>query len=437
MLGVDWRVPSNKYIIHLNFCAVSFIHIRDLINQLEYAKAFEEMEKAGFTSSEFYRLRKEFKTGVYKHDADYIDRLQVLLQTFFPKPKPTPYKHQHYAPANQQENFLLQRIEALVREDHLEAALKLMRENIHLGDKQLKNSLLGLSGQLASLTRRSHDGLITESEANVQRNKLRQSILYFAGQIPADTTITIDGRPEVAMDHFYLPSGRRLEKIIGGKDTLLQVSWLLKGIKASRSVCRVLLPSGEHGTGFLLEGGYLMTNNHVIPNAEVAAKAQIEFNYEEDEYGNARKIARYDLDATSLKVSSFVRLDYSYVRVKDNAANPLQQWGYLEVDTFSEPQKGAPTFIIQHPDGKRKQIALYDNEILSVWNDLIFYTTGTREGSSGSPVFNADWKVIALHRAGMNEEDGGLQIDADGTYASANEGVLMSTIYRDLGKLKP
>ena len=239
------------------------------------------------------------------------------------------------------------------------------------------------------------------------------------------------------MDHFYLPSGRRLEKIIGGKDTLLQVSWLLKGIKASRSVCRVLLPNGEHGTGFLLEGGYLMTNNHVIPNAEVAAKAQIEFNYEEDEFGNARKVARYNLDATTLQVSSFVRLDYSYVRVKDNPANPLQQWGYLEVDIFSEPQKGAPTFIIQHPDGKRKQIALYDNEILSVWNDLVFYTTGTREGSSGSPVFNADWKVIALHRAGMNEEDGGLQIDADGTYASANEGVLMSTIYRDLGKLKP
>lgn len=79
-----------------------------------------------------------------------------------------------------------------------------------------------------------------------------------------------------------------------------------------------------------------MINNYVIFNVEVVVKVQIEFNYEEDEYGNVCKIVCYDLDVISLKVSFFVCLDYLYVWVKDNVVNLLQQWGYLEVDIFFE-----------------------------------------------------------------------------------------------------
>ena len=55
--------------------------------------------------------------------------------------------------------------------------------------------------------------------------------------------------------------------------------------------------------------------------------------------------------------------------------------------------------------------------------------TDTERGSSGSPVFNNDWKVIALHHAGKTEEDGGLVINpATGEKRGANEGILIKNI---------
>jgi endonuclease G len=53
--------------------------------------------------------------------------------------------------------------------------------------------------------------------------------------------------------------------------------------------------------------------------------------------------------------------------------------------------------IVQHPEGADKQIALRNNHILGVMDDFIHYTTDTKTGSSGAPVFNDQWQVVALH----------------------------------------
>ena len=84
--------------------------------------------------------------------------------------------------------------------------------------------------------------------------------------------------------------------------------------------------------------------------------------------------------------------------------------------------------IIQHPQGGPKQIAVTANQVVNIFDHRLQYTTDTLPGSSGSPVFNDDWKVVAIHRAGGN-----LLTNKRGDRRFANEGILLSYIFDDLG----
>src|SRR4051812_9271841 len=53
-----------------------------------------------------------------------------------------------------------------------------------------------------------------------------------------------------------------LEKVIGAQATFLPISFLELGLERARSVVKVACPSG-YGTGFLVGGDLLITNNHV------------------------------------------------------------------------------------------------------------------------------------------------------------------------------
>ena len=88
--------------------------------------------------------------------------------------------------------------------------------------------------------------------------------------------------------------------------------------------------------------------------------------------------------------------------------------------------------IVQHSNGGLKQIALTANQVISLWEHRLHYTTDTMPGSSGSPVFNDSWQVIAIHHAG-----GDLQTNAKGDKRFINEGILMSAIKPDAGNFWP
>lgn len=234
------------------------------------------------------------------------------------------------------------------------------------------------------------------------------------------------------------------EKIIGNRPTLININWLRKGLLASQSVCRVVLPNEENGTGFVMEGGYLLTNYHVIEGVKKVAEAKIEFNFEEDAEGKAQKITTYELDTKDCKFSPKEALDYAYVKIKDDPQNPLSQWGTLTIeDSDRDPEVGQPTIIIQHPSSEEypyggiKKIAFENNEILSVWKQYLFYKTDTLPGSSGAPVLNKDWKVIALHHFGLDKKQGGMKINDEDKRVPANRGVLMKDIMNDLKNQLP
>ena len=58
-----------------------------------------------------------------------------------------------------------------------------------------------------------------------------------------------------------------------------------------------------------------------------------------------------------------------------------------------------PVNIIQHPAGQPKQIAIRNNLAATLRGSDLAYYTDTNGGSSGSPVCNDQWQVLALHKA--------------------------------------
>jgi V8-like Glu-specific endopeptidase len=64
---------------------------------------------------------------------------------------------------------------------------------------------------------------------------------------------------------------------------------------------------------------------------------------------------------------------------------------------------GDSVIIVQHPKGKQKQIVLSNNEIIKngLFQGVLRYRAESDYGSSGSPVFNTRWKLVALHHAAV------------------------------------
>lgn len=317
----------------------------------------------------------------------------------------------------------------------LDDSFDLLEKYISPISKTLDTSVLLNKSGFLELNQQIRNGLITQGDANVAFANIKMHLLSIMEQVPEEIKIQ-QMLGNLKKGIYIATSDEKLEKILGSKDHFLKISWLYKGIQASRSVCQVIRADGVKGTGFVLKNGYLMTNYHVIPNKDKTATSKIVFDYEEDLYGNMRKTSEFFLEPDDTWFSPVAEFDCAYVKIRDNQENPVSNWGFLELDNFAEPQIGDPVTIIQHPLGSAKQIALTANKILGISDPKLFYETDTERGSSGSPVFNNEWKVIALHHAGKTEEDGGLLINSStGEKRGANEGILIRKIIQNNNRI--
>ena len=191
----------------------------------------------------------------------------------------------------------------------------------------------------------------------------------------------------------------------------LPSSFLENGVARAQSVCRITTDT-SYGSGFLVASrDFIMTNNHVIPDAETARVSIAEFDYDED---NIEYQVSFDPDRFFLTDRD---LDFTIIACdstplpQEIEAIPLLQ----DLDTVT---RGERVNIVQHPKGRRKEISLHDNKVNYVYDVGIRYTADTEGGSSGSPVFNNQWNLVALHHAGW--------ADAGGT--ATNEGIRIAAI---------
>jgi len=189
----------------------------------------------------------------------------------------------------------------------------------------------------------------------------------------------------------------QLEKIMGAQSTLLPISFLEIGLDRARAVARVLCADGSSGSGFVTDGNLLITNHHVLPNEAAAREAVVQFNYQKTAAGRDAPVETCKLSPQDgFATSPWEENDWTAARLQ---GKPGESWGALKLARV-DLQVGDRVNIVQHPGGGAKQIALYHNVVVFAGDRRLQYLTDTLPGSSGSPVFDAEWRVAALHHSG-------------------------------------
>jgi len=239
------------------------------------------------------------------------------------------------------------------------------------------------------------------------------------------------------------PTGTALQNTIREANGQLDVGpWRARLAEAEGRVCRVEIASAQppdYGTGFLVAPDVLMTNWHVVENVITglvpADKVCLRFDYKVLDDGVAVNSGTEHRLAPGTKANWL--LHESPYSAADLSAAPAQDAGPDELDFVllrlfqpaGDESPGAPSqlvqdarprgwvplprvahdfaqssslFILQHPDGKPLKLTL---DTMSVQGTngkgtRVRYSTNTEPGSSGSPCFDANWNLIALHHSG-------------------------------------
>jgi endonuclease G len=204
-------------------------------------------------------------------------------------------------------------------------------------------------------------------------------------------------------------------------------------------------------TGFLIAPRILITNHHVFASADDCDGCAIQFGYQK-ERGVLQPGSVFRLDPGYF-FHADEQLDFAVVGVTERSitSSALTEYRALPLDPMTgKILVGHPISIIQHPEGGPKKYGVRDNELLLAPVDgalFIQYTTDTLPGSSGSPAFNKDWEVVAVHSSGVPEVKNGSIMTIRGEpwrrgmpddeiHWVANEGARVSCVYQSLRQLK-
>jgi V8-like Glu-specific endopeptidase len=187
------------------------------------------------------------------------------------------------------------------------------------------------------------------------------------------------------------------------------------------------------GTGFLVAGKQLnpdlpdvvlVTNGHVLPEDLPYGQAFAVFHGLVGDQESARRkfeVIRwwwYQPSRTPALDIAILELD-----AYPNNVKPMP----LAVEM---PRLGTRTppraYVIGHPAGlDTPQFSLQDNLLIDYDDTLVHYRSPTEHGSSGSPVFDASWSLIAVHHAGGREIP---KLHREGGTYPANEGIAVTAI---------
>ena len=300
-----------------------------------------------------------------------------------------------------------------------------------IGDGMRVAKSIGLSVPQITFDGKAINSWFSIIERARQQTKVDELIAFALDENPGDEALLqakqhappppVEGPPTAKWSGATAPA--QLEKILGDKSTLVSISYLELGLIRARSVVRIKRADGSSGTGFMTTGGILITNNHVLPDDASLVGTVVQFNYQRTVAGLDAPLDQFDID-TAVPLRTSKDNDWSAVRIKGDAS----KWGELEMKPMTV-KVGDHVNIIQHPGGAQKQISFVANVVAFVGGGRVQYLTDTLPGSSGSPVFDTDWNLIALHHSGgwLTEPNAATK----STYYR-NEGIAIDTIIQDL-----
>lgn len=229
------------------------------------------------------------------------------------------------------------------------------------------------------------------------------------------------------------------EAIQGATIDFVGVAFLEQGRRAADAVGRVAFLDGRpQGTGFMVAPGLFLTNHHVLKSAAAAQQFQVQFDYENDATVRARVPTAFFLNPDACFVTDDIQgLDFTLIGVGErrSGSRALGEFGFIPLsDAGDKHMLGETANIIQHPDGRFKEVVLRENRLVArdETHQVLHYTADTEQGSSGSPVFNNGWEPIALHHWGGPWREV-MGTNGQPLSSEINEGIRISAI---VGKLK-
>ncbi|NEO14315.1 MULTISPECIES: effector-associated domain EAD1-containing protein [unclassified Moorena] len=222
------------------------------------------------------------------------------------------------------------------------------------------------------------------------------------------------------------------EKLIKKTNPFLDVNrWRERLGEIEGQVCRVEVTKKdnilEFGTGFLIAPNVVITNYHVVESVilEQATSSNVILRFDYKQLGDGKVInpgTEYRLveDDWLIDQSRYTNnplptpdeLDYALLRVdgvpgeepigkNPDPDSPKRQW----IELPQEPYQfvpDTPLFIVQHPKGEPLKLAFDTEAIITIEDNgtMVKYKTNTEPGSSGSPCFDINWNLVALHHSG-------------------------------------
>lgn len=263
-----------------------------------------------------------------------------------------------------------------------------------------------------------------------------QLLRKHGGQVRFEPPQLASGRLQSLRDHLQA----RLSS-----EEMLPLTQLLKGVERCRSIAKVTRASGTgFGTGFVVSAKelghgpkdelFLLTNAHVISD-DPKVHGQLS---EKPPLWPQEARVWFEVDDSTFRVGEVVwsspptanGLDATLVRLTPRPtkrdACPLNTTRTRVAEAYRR------VYVIGHPGGAELTFSLSDNLVLGFKAPKLHYRAPTEYGSSGSPVFTADWEVLALHHAGSKEMP---RLEGRGNYP-ANEGIWMDAIKRGLARDK-
>jgi hypothetical protein len=238
------------------------------------------------------------------------------------------------------------------------------------------------------------------------------------------------------------PPRPQLEKMIKQTSSYLDIArWReALGLIEGR-VCRVEVPGNVFGTGFLLGSDAVMTNYHVvrrvIDKKAAPDKVVLRFDYKRMgdgtvvNPGKVYSLVKGDTDWL-IDYSEYSpvdlqpepksgapepdKLDYALLRADGapgdevllQAQGQTVKRGWLAIsDEAYDFLPDTPLFIVQHPEAEPLKLALDTQAVIGLEGEgrRVHYRTNTEGGSSGSPVFDQNWNLVALHHSGDPRSD--------------------------------